>query len=59
MNKWGARKLENIFMQAVPLEHCRMPKPYTADTKTCVTHEKEKMNGEGEKRDSIGPHQIE
>ena len=40
-------------MQAVPVEQIRVPIPYAAGNKTDVTHWKEPVNREEEKRDSI------
>ena len=42
-------------MQAVPLDHSRIPKPHTAGTKIHMNHGKEIMNGKGEKMGSITP----
>ena len=53
--KKAAGQMEDIFMQAATLEHSRMPRPHKAGTKTHMSHEKEIMNREGERRDSITP----
>ena len=42
-------------MQAVPVEHSRMPKPHTAGTKMQTACGKKIMNIEGEKGNSITP----
>ena len=57
--KKAAGQLEDIFMQVVPLEPNRIPKPHTTDNKTYITHGKEILIGGGEKRDDIPPHQSE
>ena len=45
----AAGQLEDIFLQAVPLEHSRVLKPHMVGTKTHMTHRKEIMNREEEK----------
>ena len=52
--KKTAGQLEDIFMQTVPVEDNREPKPHTSDTKIHMNQGRTKTNREGE-RDSIGP----
>ena len=54
-DKKGDRCLEDVLMQAVPVEQIRMPIPYTAGRQTDAQHWKESINSKGDKSDSIPP----
>ena len=53
--KKGTGKLEDIFMQTVPVEQNRVPRSYTADPRAHVDDEKTTMS-DREKKRSYFPH---